>query len=74
MINEEKLTIRDLMIRLKDHKINFRMHDYHAIPGGKVIKYTCGVRDAKRGMVYVFNHAGDFVGCKCKFDYFIDSI
>ena len=74
MSNEEKLTIRGLMMQLRDREIEFKMHDYHAIPGGKVIKYKRSTRDAKREMIYIFNHTGDFVECKCKIDYFIDSI
>ena len=68
------LTIRDLMMKLKNHKIEFKMHNYHAIPGGKVIKYKCCARGTVREMIYIFNHTGDFVECKCKIDYFIDSI
>ena len=67
------LKIRDLMMRLKNHKIEFSMNNYHAIPGGKVIKYKCGTRDTVREMIYIFDHAGNFVSCKCKLN-FVDSI
>ncbi len=74
MSNEEKLTIRGLMMQLKYREVEFRMHDYHVIPGGKVIKYKRGTRDAEREMVYIFDHVGDFVECKCNIVYFVDSI